>query len=230
MIRLVISVAAVGIAVPIVSALAQQAATPRPFYASDSPSPWPYTDWAPGDYKAQCSSGGPTMGLSALGPVSGSGGAPGGGAQAHSTLCKSPNSGSFPFSDTSGSPSQVQTFYSSDSAGYGARGDWDHGFYKGECSQGFVIGVAQRTDRRMDKILCSYPCIDDGMSASTNINNCTVRTFPGDNPSGLPDGNWDPGSYKLACDPGKVMVGISSYPVSHNPHAILCCSLSTLVC
>src|SRR5262249_278563 len=117
-------------------ALAQSAPTPRAFDTDSNPDPWPYTDWAFGEFKAQCSSGGPVMGLSAYG-------------EAHSVLCKTPatSGADFPFQDTSNDSTYQQSFYSSNSSAYGSRGDWDYGYYKGECPGPgrFVIGVSQTT-------------------------------------------------------------------------------------
>src|SRR3954464_12584038 len=48
------------------------------FDTSDNPLPFPYSDFAPGELKAECSSGGPVAGLSA---------SPNGG-KAHSLLCQ----------------------------------------------------------------------------------------------------------------------------------------------
>ena len=96
------------------------------FDTSDNPLPFPYSDFAPGELKAECSSGGPVAGLSA---------SPNGG-KAHSLLCQTPShdATSFPFN----SSAVAEVFSTSNSQLFGGRGDWDPGYLKGECAVGNV--------------------------------------------------------------------------------------------
>lgn len=197
------------------AASAEQTATPYAFDNGSSPDPFPYTDWDYGEFKAQCSSGGPVVGLSAA--TTG---------RAHSVLCKSPiaNGDAYPFySDTS----TVETFLSSNSTHYGSHGDWDNGYYKGECSSTeFVVGTAQTTGGAFGRFICGGITTTDGLRPS---NTCHTVAFPGNNPNSFPDGDWAYGYYKLACNPGEVTVGMSADPSTHNPHAILCCALHVTI-
>src|SRR5262249_44284979 len=120
--------------------------------------------------------------------------------EAHSVLCKSPFSIPFPFYQSppnSQDLNTIETFASSDSQNYGSHGDWDYGFFKGECPKGdFIIGLSQTPDGRLNHALCSTFAFDpDGYITN---NNCSVRALPGDSPSNLPDGDWAYGYYKLA--------------------------------
>jgi hypothetical protein len=196
-------------------ASAQQVATARAFDAGNSPDPWPYTDWSVGEYKAECSSGGPAFGLSAFG-------------EAHSLLCESPYEHRFG-DDLQFNTDGAQVFSSSNSAAYGHYGDWDYGYYKGDCPSGdFIVGVAQTPSGALDHVLCGYvPPDPDGLAPDPT--DCEAATFPGDTPISLPDGDWAYGYYKLECPDNKVMVSISADPSSHQPHGILCCGLRGIV-
>ena len=182
------------------------------FDTSDNPLPFPYSDFAPGELKAECSSGGPVAGLSAS--VSGN---------AHSVLCESPSHNgttSFPFSSTA----VTEAFSTSDSAHVGGRGDWDPGYLKGECAVGNVVsGVAQTLSGQIDHLECTHYAVGDvSLSAGTT---CSVHAFPGDYPSPFPYNDWAPNNYKLECDANTTLVGVSADLNAHHPHAILCCSL-----
>lgn len=201
-----------GVVVWSAFAVAQQAPTARSFDAGDSPAPFTPThvDWASGEYKAQCSTGGPVMGLSAATEANGG--------QAHSILCKSPISGPFNFADTSNFfiQEEREDFSSGDSVG--AR-EWDRGSIKGDCINHFVIGVAQTTDGRLGQLLCSDDCMMGLIPGTT----CNLLTFPGDSP-GLPDTQWADNYYKLECGANQLVVGMSVNPNTHRPHGILCCN------
>lgn len=194
------------------------------FDTDSAPSPWPYFDWVEGQFKGQCPAGSPVVGLSASGW-----GLP------HSILCRNRAAvPPLPFENPGAATTSVEVFSDSNSGGYGVRGDWDYGAYKGECpNRGFVTGVARGTDSGIiDHIECATST--DGQ-ARTN-DDCELVTFPapgtfGDNPAWLPDGDWANGFSKLECSPGKVVVGVSSYspwsgPPAGLPHGILCCGVS----
>jgi hypothetical protein len=195
---------------------AQSTLTTRHFYQGDNPAPFSsfHTDWAPGLYKAQCSSGGPVMGLSInLGY-----------ARAVGCVTPSPFGYPLPFPDTSGSSANTQTFFASDSPGYTAHThvayDWDPGYHKGECpGASIVIGLAQNPQPlELGKILCSSHNYD--LTGSP----CSVRTYSSN--AGAPLGSgWEAGYAKFQCDVGQVMVGVSSHPTVHLPHRILCCGM-----
>lgn len=195
-------------------ASAQAAATPRAFDSGDNPSPFPYSDFASGEYKAECSSGGVVFGLSAY-------------SSAHSALCESPftldGGGAFSF-NTSGTSTEV--FSSSDSTDHGTYGDWDSGYYKGDCpANKFVIGLGQTTGGALDHTLCASGTISGGQQWGPSTLGCRTLTLPGDHPSSLPDGDWADGYYKLECDYSEVIVGVSVDTSNHHPHAIHCCTV-----
>jgi hypothetical protein len=175
------------------------------------PAPNVASGWAPAQNKAECSST-PVTGLSAF-------------TRPHSLLCRTPLWGnSNPVSHQA--DTQPEVFATSNSAHYGARGDWDYGFYKGECEPGaFVIGMAQDpTTGGVDHLLCGTSQGSNSTVASSNPAACQALAFPGNNPALLPDGDWAFGYYKLECGNGQVMVGASTDPGTHLPHAILCCN------
>ena len=181
------------------------------FDTSDNPLPFPYSDFAPGELKAECPSGDPVDGLSA---------SPNG--KAHSVLCETPSHDQsiFRFNSTA----VTETFSTSNSADFGGRGDWDPGYLKGECAVGNVInGVAQTVSGQIDHLECTHNGLDtSALSADTT---CQAHTFPGNYPTSFPYSDWASGYYKLECDPGTTMVGISADVNAHNPHAVLCCTL-----
>lgn len=204
-------------------AVAQQAATSRPFDTDNSPTgAWPYADWAYGRYKAECASGGSAVGLSRLPSTN----------RAHSVLCKSQLSPSGPLNfydagfDTAHAATSTQVFSENNSTGYGPRGDWDYGYYKGECPYDqFVTGVSQNPSTgKIDKIECSIDSTPGGPWVPRGT--CNLVAFPGNHPSNIPDGDWAYGYDKLECASGQVMVGVSvTNNAAQTPHGILCCNL-----
>jgi hypothetical protein len=232
-IHVIVTVGAFALLANTSVALAQQAATARAFDSGDSPNPWSGDDdWAFGYYKAECSEGGPAVGISAQHS----------GATAHSVLCKSPINGPFQWFTSN---RETEIFSSSDSVDYpshcapGTSCDWDAGYLKGECSDTeFVIGVAQGPPQQgafsagLDHIRCGYFLFNpNGYTPSTT---CHTVSLPGNHPASLPDGDWAPGIGvfgqplydKLECNPFEVMVGVSVGTFSpHKVHSIRCCTL-----
>ena len=181
------------------------------FDVHDDPLPFPYHDFASGELKAECASGSPIAGLSAYG-------------EAHSILCETPyhDSFEFEFDETS----ITEEFSTSDSADVGRRGDWDPGTLKGECKIGDVAkGVAQTLDGQIDRLECTHYRASSVDYVTTAA--CATHTFPGDYPSPLVDPDWATDYYMLECDGGTALVGISADIDTHQPHAILCCSVQS---
>ena len=181
------------------------------FDTSDNPLPFPYSDFAPGELKAECGSGGPVAGVSAS--VNGN---------AHSVLCETPSHDGlqYPFDSTA----VTEVFSTSNSADFGGRGDWDPGYLKGECAVGNVVnGVAQTVSGQIDRLECTHYALGP---SDVSTNTCQAHTFPGDYPSPFWYNDWAYGNYKLECDAGTTLVGVSADVNAHHPHAILCCNMN----
>jgi hypothetical protein len=172
-------------------------------------------DWAPGQFKAECSASWVT-GISQSSSDH----------SAHAALCDTrpltPGTflGALDFSQGDNRPSPYRS------------NDWDPGFFKAECSmasQGAVVGIAQTTDGKVTKIACRA-----GAPLGTNAGSdeCAVRVFYSRNSRGNPAAaDWDSGAFEGECqgaqpgDPTRAMYvrGVSRDFVSGAPHAILCC-------
>jgi hypothetical protein len=147
----------------------------------------------------------------------------------------------------------VETFFDHDSADVGSHtlpqfpgNDWDWYHFKGECPLNkHIVGFAQtgnwyasapsgsgtKPPFTMDTILCSSSSCESPSHPYVTRNQCSVRTLPGDDrPANVPEGDWAPGYYKLQCDDGQAIVGVSVDTVTHQPHRILCCQLEATTC
>jgi hypothetical protein len=111
----------------------------------------------------------------------------------------------------------ARDFSSSDNRGTTATGDWDFGFYKGECGANeYVAGVSQRTNGAVDSILCCQGAVSHSA--------CAARRFSSsDSREDSAAGDWDYGFYKGECGPGRYVAGVSRVTSSGRPDAILCC-------
>ncbi|NNB84364.1 protease B [Corallococcus exiguus] len=160
-------------------------------------------EWAPGSYKAECASGEPATGLS-LNPSS---------RHTRLALCRTGNDSRYPHDGC-----YARYFSTSDSRGTIATGDWDPGYYKGECgSNEFVAGVAQSTAHEITAVLCC-----PGNVAHTS---CSARVFDGqDSRESSTSGEWDAYNWKGECGSGRYVGGLSRSSSGGAPHALLCCS------
>ncbi len=213
------------------SALAQSTPTERTFDSGDTPSPFPFWDYASGQYKAECTSSGTIVAIS-YNPFGTTGTTP------HSVLCATPETIPITYSQTNPPNASYETnesFSSSDSANYNAHstGDWDHGYYKGECPlRSMVVGMAQTTSSQQENTL---HCSDtDGVSCSTygvafpSNKTCHAVTLGG---GGGAWGGWSTFPYNvIGCGTGEVVVGLSVDTTNHQPHAILCCDAPRTIC
>jgi hypothetical protein len=159
-------------------------------------------DWRLGSFKAECGASGVLTGLSRS-PSD---------ANAHAALCRD---------DPSYAHQSCHTvaFAHGDHRYDTATGDWDSGYFKGECGAAeYVAGVSQTPAHQVDAILC---CAAPAPRAS-----CTARVFAnGDSrASGTDTGDWDYGDFKGECGAGHYVAGVSRSASSDGaPHAILCC-------
>ncbi|WP_342379523.1 zinc-dependent metalloprotease [Myxococcus stipitatus] len=160
-------------------------------------------DWAPGEYKAECAGGEPVTGLS-LSPTS---------RNTRVALCRTGGDPSYPHDGC-----YARNFSTADNRGTSSTGDWDSGYYKGECGPNeFVAGVAQSTGHAITAVLCC-----PGAVAHTY---CSARVFDGqDSRESSTSGDWDVGNWKGECGPGRYAAGLSRSPAGGAPHALLCCS------
>lgn len=160
-------------------------------------------DWAPGAYKAECASGEPVTGLS-LNPTS---------RHARVALCRLGGDSRYPHDGC-----YARSFSTADSRGTSATGDWDTGYYKGECGTNeFVAGVAQSTANEITAVLCC--------PGNVAHNACSARVFDGqDSRESSTTGDWDSNNWKGECGPGRYVGGLSRGTTDGAPHALLCCS------
>jgi hypothetical protein len=160
-------------------------------------------EWANASYKAECASGEPLTGLS-LNPTT---------RNTRVALCRTASDPRFPHNSC-----YTRHFSTADSRGTSATGDWDPGFYKGECGTNeFVAGVAQSTGHEITAVLCC--------PGSVAHNSCAVRVFDGqDSRESSDSGEWDAYNWKGECGTGRYVGGISRSVSGGAPHALLCCS------
>jgi hypothetical protein len=175
-------------------------------------------DWAPGQYKSECSTADWVVGLSST-PFTN---------RAHSALCAYDGNVNSKLLNPSFS---VPVDFSTSSVSRDTTalvGDWDPNYFKGECAfNEAVTGVAQDTSGKLTKILCTR------MYEEASFLGCYPRIFsPGDNrgnTAGEPD--WAPGYHKGQCDgpaESTMIRGISRHPQTGEAHAILCCPTFTV--
>ncbi|WP_281404508.1 zinc-dependent metalloprotease [Pyxidicoccus fallax] len=160
-------------------------------------------DWAPGYYKAECASGESVTGLS-LNPTS---------RHTRVALCRASGDSRYPHDGC-----YTRSFSTGDSRGTSATGDWDPGYYKGECGTNeFVAGVAQSTTHEITAVLCC--------PGTVTHTSCSARVFDGqDSRESSASGDWDSGNWKGECGPGRYAAGLSRNISGGAPHALLCCS------
>jgi hypothetical protein len=160
-------------------------------------------DWSPGNYKAECGIAQEARGLSMLT-----------GGSAHELFCAP---GTPELFDQGKSNCHDVAFAASDDRVTAATGDWDPGFYKGECGTNeYVAGVSQSTTGAIQSVLC---CAD---SSDLHLS-CKAEVFAGaDARESTTTGDWDYSYNKGECGDGRYVAGVS-HDASGHPHAILCC-------
>ncbi|AGC42915.1 protease B [Myxococcus stipitatus DSM 14675] len=160
-------------------------------------------DWAPGEYKAECASGEPVTGVS-LNPSS---------RNTRVALCRTGGDPRYPHDGC-----YARNFSTVDNRGTSATGDWDPGYYKGECGPNeFVAGVAQSTGHAITAVLCC--------PGSVTHTSCSALVFDGqDSRESSTTGDWDADNWKGECGPGRYAAGLSRSTSGGAPHALLCCS------
>jgi hypothetical protein len=196
------------------------------FYGQNMGFQWTPTspaDWMYGSYKGECEPGQHLMGISTnVDPIVT--GLYELGTPAHAMYCGTRNSADYPQTESCygrvfgvpiGGDSRGSTAVSLDDGQWG-NGDWDPGYYKGECyANEFVAGVSQSQTGQEDGLLCC--------PGNVTHNGCVVQIFEGQNSPGFVDPDWDFGFYKGECVTGQYVAGISS-TTGGSPHAILCCN------
>jgi hypothetical protein len=164
-------------------------------------------DWAPNLYKGECAVGQDVIGVSraastphrAVNVLCGDGSAwLGQGAPAIETL------------DISSGDDRLDTTHA----------DWDAGFRKAECGEGYgVVGLAQTPAGVLDRVEC-FPLAVFG---SQYDGTCTTLTITGgDARASSTDGDWSYGDAKGQCGPGEILKGISR-DASGYVRSLFCC-------
>jgi hypothetical protein len=159
-------------------------------------------DWRVGSFKAECGPTGFAVGISNETNSS----------RSHALLCVTGAASSYPHNGCN-----VRVFDNSSNQGTSSSGDWDFGYYKGECAANeYVAGVSQHTDGKIDAILCC--------PGAVSHNACSVIDAGVTESGGWSGHDWDLGYHKGECGQGRYLAGISRHVSSGEPHALLCCS------
>ncbi|HKQ68496.1 MAG TPA: M23 family metallopeptidase [Polyangiaceae bacterium] len=163
-------------------------------------------DWAFNRYKAECNADAYVFGMSASTS----------GARAHSALCFGGGTNLVTGAGVTVDFSSISTQRDS------TTGDWDVGFYKGECAANeAVTGVSQTTSGRLASVRCTP------MTSDTVLTTCTAREYDtGDNRGLVGSGDWAPFYFKGECGVGEVVKGVSASTATGAAHKILCCKAS----
>ncbi len=160
-------------------------------------------DWRPFAYKAECGSKQAVTGLS----VATSTGA------AHAARCGPDNAVRFPHATC-----VARVFEAGDARGTVSTGDWDFGFYKGECAKDeYVAGISQTTTKKLTSILCCRGAVQHAACAALDLQGKDSRE------AGT-SGDWDVGYWKGECGPGRYVAGASRSVSDGKPHRLLCCA------
>jgi|GEM_PF-2804966 len=160
-------------------------------------------DWDAGSYKATCAATEAVVGISALPTVSN---VPLVSGLAHGAMCVSVGKAT----------TQAAVVPAGENRRAQRAGDWDAGFYKGECGTNeFVSGISQTTGGTIHALRCS-----SGLGASTSCERRLVENGAGYSAA---YGDWDPNYFKADCPNNKVVVGVSQVVATGKVHAVLCC-------
>jgi hypothetical protein len=166
-------------------------------------------DWAPNEYKGECAAHEWVVGVSS---------SPSGN-RSHSLLCASKSvPANLPWSQSTLSVNGQNDGYGVDAQHM--CGDWDPGYYKGECARNQVLtGLSQDPNGgALNHLRCSPT---NGKRAV----NCRSLPFPANNNQEAPGSgfDWAYGYYKAECSQGGAVAGVSRSPATGAIHAILCC-------
>jgi hypothetical protein len=164
-----------------------------------------WTDWAPYRYKAACglTQAATGLSLSTAYPLK----------HAHALLCRLDDPDTFLRTSC-----RDVVFDADENRGTTEYGDWDPGYYKGECAPDeYVAAISQTTNQALFSLRCCQ--------GNVTHNLCSAVTFvDGDNfEGGAMINDWDPEGYKGECAPGRYVAGVSQRPGTGEPHSILCC-------
>jgi hypothetical protein len=174
-------------------------------------------DWSPYNYKGECESGQPLVGVSTNTSTG----------IAHAIFCGSgPETSFFPQSNSchqvnfdgfNGAAGTVQPAASKTAdAAWWTNGDWDYKYYKGECAPNeFVAGISQSQQGGAATLLCC--------PSSVAHESCDAQPFNSSN-AGNAETDWDFAYYKAECSNGQYVAGISVDTTHGHPHELLCCS------
>jgi hypothetical protein len=164
-------------------------------------------DWAGAELKGECGSNEWTVGVSTSAT------------QAHSMQCASTDSA------TNFTSFQTTLSISNQNDGWGNHGlgDWDPGYFKGEClPNGMVTGLSLGSGGGLNHVRCS--------STPDSATNCRALPFPSSDNRETPNSvsDWAVGYYKAECANGSAITGISRSVATGDVHAVLCCDFSMM--
>jgi hypothetical protein len=161
-------------------------------------------DWAVGDLKGECAANEWMTGVSTGGMS----------APTHSVQCTSTDTAS---SFTSGGHTLT---ISADNDGYGSHnvGDWDYGYFKGECAANEIVTGLSQSGGALNHVRCSG-------AARAIASNCHALAIPTSDNRESPRNNndWAVGYLKAECANGSAIAGVSRDVSTGATHAVLCC-------
>jgi hypothetical protein len=165
-------------------------------------------DWQPWAVKAECADNEYLVGVSKEMSAK----------RSHGALCRPGNINRFAHNSC-----VARNFSAGDSRGTVSTGDWDPGYYKGECAaHQYVAGVSQSSSGDITSILCCT-----GFAPSLAHSSCSKVVFQSTNgQEDASNGDWDPWFWKGDCGTGRYVAGMSR-DLGSQPgaaHALLCCT------
>jgi hypothetical protein len=164
-------------------------------------------DWAGGEHKGECASNQWTVGVSASST------------QTHSMECASIDT----TSNFTASQHTLNISGWNDGFGSHGLGDWDYGYYKGECGANeMVTGLSLGSNGALNHVRCS--------STPMAATNCRALPFPSSDNRETPNSgtDWAYGYFKGECGQGSAVAGISRGVSTGDVHAILCCDFGLM--
>ncbi|MBN2100746.1 S8 family serine peptidase [Candidatus Dojkabacteria bacterium] len=116
----------------------------------------------------------------------------------------------------------VHTFNGGNSRGSTNSGDWDYGYWKGECGNNeYITGTSMKTSTRDSQSILCREYNDDNIAMSWEYKKYTIPG--GDRGYGsTAAGDWDYGYWKSQCSVYEMAVGVSMSPTSRHDHGLLC--------
>lgn len=184
------------------------------YYGGDSRGSSSEGDWDTGQYKGECTSGDPVVGISVPDSNTGSSLFP------HGLECENGSLVMNPPAKTN-----THSLTGSDDRADFSTGTWDSGTHitKAECAYNeAVVGISEFSSHKASKILCAAI----SSQADADPNSCHTLTYSAtsDNRRGTGGGDWDSDYSKNQCGDFEILKGVSANNSTGELHAILCCT------